>query len=60
MIFRVKLCRDVTSADAQILFHSINKQGRGRGFIKTGIMIAQKESFLGLYKGLGAVISGRF
>lgn len=37
---------------------SRSKQGRGRGFIKTGIMIAQKESFLGLYKGLGAVISG--
>ncbi|KAI9627062.1 hypothetical protein H4Q26_017590 [Puccinia striiformis f. sp. tritici PST-130] len=25
---------------------------------QTGVMIAQKESFLGLYKGLGAVISG--
>ncbi|PLW22066.1 hypothetical protein PCASD_10783 [Puccinia coronata f. sp. avenae] len=37
---------------------SRSKQGRGRGFIKTGIMIAQKESFLGLYKGLGAVVSG--
>ncbi|POW21647.1 hypothetical protein PSHT_02167, partial [Puccinia striiformis] len=37
---------------------SRSKQGRGRGFIKTGVMIAQKESFLGLYKGLGAVISG--
>ncbi|MBW0482761.1 hypothetical protein O181_022476 [Austropuccinia psidii MF-1] len=37
---------------------SRSKQGRGRGFLKTGVMIAQKESFLGLYKGLGAVISG--
>ncbi|KAH9822233.1 mitochondrial carrier domain-containing protein [Melampsora americana] len=37
---------------------SRSKQGRGRGFIKTGVMIAQKESFAGLYKGLGAVISG--
>lgn len=37
---------------------SKSKQGRGRGFIKTGVMIAQKESILGLYKGLGAVISG--
>ncbi|OAV85731.1 hypothetical protein PTTG_30313, partial [Puccinia triticina 1-1 BBBD Race 1] len=37
---------------------SRSKQGRGRGFVKTGVMIAQKESFLGLYKGLGAVISG--
>ncbi|KNZ43722.1 hypothetical protein VP01_993g7 [Puccinia sorghi] len=36
---------------------SRSKQGRGRGFLKTGIMITQKESVLGLYKGLGAVVS---
>ncbi|KAK4187512.1 mitochondrial carrier domain-containing protein [Podospora australis] len=29
-----------------------------RGFIKTGVEIVQKESALGLYKGLGAVLTG--
>merc|ERR1711939_676149 len=32
--------------------------GKARGFFATGAHIVQKESFLGLYKGLGAVLSG--
>ena len=28
------------------------------GFIKTGVNIVQKEGFLSLYKGLGAVVIG--
>jgi solute carrier family 25 (mitochondrial citrate transporter), member 1 len=32
--------------------------GKRRGFIKTGIEIAKKETPLGLYKGLGAVLTG--
>lgn len=42
----------------------LSKSGRGgkgvkaRGFIATGAMIVKKESPLGLYKGLGAVVTG--
>lgn len=32
--------------------------GKRRGFIKTGVEIARKETPLGLYKGLGAVLTG--
>lgn len=31
---------------------------KGRGFIATGMQIARKETPLGLYKGLGAVVTG--
>lgn len=37
-------------------FHA--EQVKARGFIATGVSIVQKESPLGLYKGLGAVVSG--
>ena len=40
---------------------SRRKTGPGqkpRGFIATGKSIVQKETFFGLYKGLGAVMSG--
>ena len=33
-------------------------QTKARGFIATGASIIKKESPLGLYKGLGAVVSG--
>lgn len=33
-------------------------QVKARGFIATGVAIVKKESPLGLYKGLGAVVSG--
>ena len=33
-------------------------QGKSRGFIATGASIVAKESPLGLYKGLGAVVTG--
>lgn len=33
-------------------------QVKPRGFIGTGVDIAKKESAMGLYKGLGAVLSG--
>ncbi|KAK0737239.1 mitochondrial carrier domain-containing protein [Apiosordaria backusii] len=41
----------------------LSKRGRvpgqaKRGFIKTGVEIVQKETALGLYKGLGAVLTG--
>jgi hypothetical protein len=32
--------------------------GAQRGFIKTGVQIVKKETPLGLYKGLGAVLTG--
>lgn len=31
---------------------------KGRGFIETGRQIVAKETFFGLYKGLGAVMTG--
>jgi solute carrier family 25 citrate transporter 1 len=33
-------------------------QTKKRGFIKTGVEIVRRETPLGLYKGLGAVITG--
>lgn len=33
-------------------------QAKKRGFIKTGAEIVKKETPLGLYKGLGAVVTG--
>jgi len=35
-----------------------SENGKRRGFIRTGIDIAAKETPLGLYKGLGAVLTG--
>jgi solute carrier family 25 citrate transporter 1 len=37
---------------------SRRQRGARRGFIKTGMEIARKETPLGLYKGLGAVLTG--
>lgn len=34
------------------------ERGKRRGFIKTGVEICKKETPLGLYKGLGAVLTG--
>ena len=33
-------------------------QAKPRGFVSTGAQIVQKETALGLYKGLGAVLGG--
>lgn len=35
-----------------------NTQVKSRGFIKTGAEIVKRETPLGLYKGLGAVVTG--
>jgi hypothetical protein len=37
---------------------SSKKQTKARGFIATGAQIVKKETPLGLYKGLGAVVTG--
>jgi solute carrier family 25 citrate transporter 1 len=34
------------------------RQAKPRGFITTGVEIVKKETALGLYKGLGAVLGG--
>lgn len=36
----------------------MNTQVKSRGFIKTGVEIVKRETALGLYKGLGAVVTG--
>ena len=36
----------------------MNQQAKKRGFITTGVEIVKRETPLGLYKGLGAVLTG--
>lgn len=49
---------DTIKVRMQLSRSARQKNVKGRGFIATGRMIVQRESFLGLYKGLGAVLSG--
>lgn len=49
---------DTIKVRMQLSRSSRGKGVKGRGFIATGVAIVKKESPLGLYKGLGAVVSG--
>lgn len=49
---------DTIKVRMQLSRRSVATGARNRGFIQTGVMIVQRETVLGLYKGLGAVISG--
>ena len=49
---------DTIKVRMQLSRRQREKGGKRRGFVKTGIEIAKKETPLGLYKGLGAVLTG--
>lgn len=49
---------DTIKVRMQLSRRQREKGGKRRGFIKTGVEIAKKETPLGLYKGLGAVLTG--
>ncbi len=49
---------DTIKVRMQLSRRQRDKGGKRRGFIQTGVEIAKKESPLGLYKGLGAVLTG--
>lgn len=49
---------DTIKVRMQLSRRQREKGGKRRGFIKTGMEIARKETPLGLYKGLGAVLTG--
>lgn len=49
---------DTIKVRMQLSRRQRDKGAKRRGFIKTGLEIARKETPLGLYKGLGAVLTG--
>lgn len=49
---------DTIKVRMQLSRSSRGKGGKARGFLATGAAIIKKETPLGLYKGLGAVVSG--
>jgi solute carrier family 25 (mitochondrial citrate transporter), member 1 len=49
---------DTIKVRMQLSRRQREKGAKRRGFIKTGVEIAKKETPLGLYKGLGAVLTG--
>jgi solute carrier family 25 citrate transporter 1 len=49
---------DTIKVRMQLSRRQREKGAKRRGFIKTGVEIARKETPLGLYKGLGAVLTG--
>ena len=49
---------DTIKVRMQLSRRQREKGAKRRGFVKTGIEIAKKETPLGLYKGLGAVLTG--
>lgn len=49
---------DTIKVRMQLSRRQREKGAKRRGFIKTGLEIAKKETPLGLYKGLGAVLTG--
>lgn len=49
---------DTIKVRMQLSRRQRDKGAKRRGFIKTGMEIARKETPLGLYKGLGAVLTG--
>jgi solute carrier family 25 (mitochondrial citrate transporter), member 1 len=54
------VCHPLDTIKVRMQLSRRNRQSglKRRGFIKTGIEIARKETPLGLYKGLGAVLTG--
>lgn len=49
---------DTIKVRMQLSRRKRDAHGKRRGFLKTGMEIAKKETPLGLYKGLGAVLTG--
>lgn len=49
---------DTIKVRMQLSRRNREKGAKRRGFVKTGLEIARKETPLGLYKGLGAVLTG--
>ncbi len=49
---------DTIKVRMQLSRRKREKGAKRRGFLTTGIEIARKETPLGLYKGLGAVLTG--
>jgi hypothetical protein len=43
---------------AELFLFANEKQVKPRGFVRTGVEIVKRETPLGLYKGLGAVLTG--
>jgi solute carrier family 25 citrate transporter 1 len=56
-LFEALCCHPLDTVKVRMQLYRKSGQ-KPPGFIKTGVSIAQKEGFLSLYKGLGAVIIG--
>lgn len=60
-LFEALVCHPLDTIKVRMQLSKSGRGGKGvkaRGFIATGAMIVKKESPLGLYKGLGAVVTG--
>lgn len=57
VLFEALCCHPLDTIKVRMQLYRKSGQ-KPPGFIKTGINIVQKEGFLSLYKGLGAVVIG--